>query len=130
MRTRCVDAARRRLDDIDGERLREAALHLRHPRTDAVAREPAADEDDEPVEARDAVAAVGERVDLKLDFVVHLHRGGHAPQGTSGDVAAAGSHHAGGAEQNDPAAADRERRAVGEQVVAPRPVGAVERVEG
>jgi hypothetical protein len=79
MGARRLDAERRRLDDVDGERLREAALHLRHPRAHAVAGEATSDEDDEPVQPRDAVAAVRERVDLELDDVVLAHRGGHRP---------------------------------------------------
>ena len=67
----------RRLEHVDGERLGEAALHLRHPGPDAVAGQPAADEDDEPVQARDAVAAVGERVDLGLDLLVLAYGRSH-----------------------------------------------------
>ena len=75
MRARSLDALRGRLEHLGRERLREAALHLRHPRPHAVARQPAADEDDEAVQARDPVAAVGERVDLELDLVVLASRG-------------------------------------------------------
>ena len=74
---RSLDAVGRRLEDIGCERLRKPALHLRHPGPDPVARQPSADEDDEPVQPGDAVPAVGERVDLELDLLVHLHRRGH-----------------------------------------------------
>ena len=50
MGARRLDAVLRRLEHVDGERLGEAALHLRHPGPDAVAGQPAADEDDEPVQ--------------------------------------------------------------------------------
>ena len=72
-----VDALRPRPEDLDGERLRVAALHLRHPRPDRVAGEAAADEDDESVQPRDAVPAVGERVDRQLELLVALDRCGH-----------------------------------------------------
>ena len=39
---------------------------------------PAPDEDDEAVEARDPVPAVGERVDPELELLVALHRRSHA----------------------------------------------------
>src|SRR5438270_13502542 len=55
-----------------------AALHLGDARADAVPRQPAADEDDVPVEACDAVAAVRERLDVELDLLVSRHRCGHA----------------------------------------------------
>src|SRR5581483_12049187 len=55
-----VDAVRARTHDAGRERLRVSALHLRHARTDAVSGKTAADEDDVAVDARDAVAAVGE----------------------------------------------------------------------
>jgi hypothetical protein len=73
-----VDAARARLDDLYRERLRMAALDLRHSRPDGVARQAPADEDDEAVEPRDAVAAVGERVDVELELLVLRNRRGHA----------------------------------------------------
>ena len=83
------------LEHLDRERLRVAALHLRHPRADEVAGKPAADEDDEAVQPRDAVPAVGERVDPELELVV-VRRGGHrlrvaladGPEAQSQDVAA------------------------------------------
>ena len=79
---RRLDPVRRRLEHVDGERLGVAALHLRHARADAVARQPAADEDDEAVQARDAVAAVGERLDVELELLV-LVRARPSAQGTS-----------------------------------------------
>ena len=74
---RRLDALGRGLEHLRGQRLGEAALHLRHTRTHTVAGQAAADEHDEAVQARDTVAAVGERVDLKLELVVPLHRRGH-----------------------------------------------------
>ena len=42
---------------------------------------PRADEDDEAVQARDAVPAEGERVDLELELLVPVYgRRGHAPR--------------------------------------------------
>ena len=89
VRARRLDALRRRLEHLRRERLGEPALHLRHARAHAIARKPAPDEDDEAVQARDAVAAVGERVDLELELLVHASPARPSPQGTSGDVAAA-----------------------------------------
>ena len=72
MLARRVDPQRAGLDDLGRERLGVIPLHLRHPGADAVARQAAPDEDDEAVEARDAVAAVRERVDVELELFVHL----------------------------------------------------------
>ena len=58
--TRCGPGS----NDLGRERLRVGALHLRDARAHAVAGQAAAHEDDEPVEPRDAVAAVGERLDV------------------------------------------------------------------
>ena len=77
---RGLDALGRRLQHLRRERLGEAALHLRHASADAVAGEPAPDEDDEAVQAGDAVAAVGEGVDLELDLLVQLDGRGHRPR--------------------------------------------------
>src|SRR5581483_3401498 len=75
-----------RLDDLGRDRFRVTALHLRDPRADAVAWEPAADEDDEPVEPRDAVPAVRERVDPELDLLVACdRRRGHPPRLTNAE---------------------------------------------
>src|SRR5581483_12238223 len=51
-----VDAIRPGREHVGRERLGVAALHLRHAGADAVARQAAADEDDEAVGARDAVS--------------------------------------------------------------------------
>jgi hypothetical protein len=56
-----------------------AALDLRHPRANSVAGQSPADEDDKSVQPRDAVAAVGERVDMKLEFLVSGDGRGHSP---------------------------------------------------
>jgi hypothetical protein len=53
-------------------------LHLRHAGADDVPREPAADEDDEPVQARDAVPAVGERLDPEVELLVFTDGRGDA----------------------------------------------------
>ena len=74
---RRLDAERACGEHVGRERLGEAALHLRHARADAVARQAAAHEDDEAVQPRDAVAAEGERLDVELELFVHLHRRGH-----------------------------------------------------
>ena len=57
-----------------------AALHLRHARAHRVAGQAAADEDDEPVQPRDAVAAVRERVDVELELLVPGHGRRHGPE--------------------------------------------------
>ena len=71
--TRCGPAR----DDLGRERLRVPALHLRHARAHAIAGQPAPHEDDEPVEPRDAVAAVRERLDVELELLILRHRRGH-----------------------------------------------------
>ena len=71
--------------DADGARLQhpsavglgKAAFHLRHPRADAVAGQATANEDDEAVQASDAVPAVGERVDLELELLPLPNGRGH-----------------------------------------------------
>ena len=77
------------------DRLRMPALHLRDAGADGVARQPAAHEDDEAVEPRDAVAAERERVDGELELLVSLDGGGHGPPRLPGyptpDFAQAGS---------------------------------------
>ena len=75
-----LDALRRRLEHLRHECFREPTLHLRHAGAYPVARQASAHEDDEPVQARNAVPAVGERVDLEVDLLVHLHRSGHGPR--------------------------------------------------
>ena len=80
VRARRLDPLRARLEHLGRDRLGVAALHLRHARAHGVARQPGAHEDDEAVEARDAVPAEGERVDLELELLVPLHRRGHADE--------------------------------------------------
>ena len=72
VRARRVDALRPGRDDLGGDRLGVAALHLRHAGAHGVAGQAAPDEDDEAVEPRDAVAAEGERVDRELELLVPL----------------------------------------------------------
>ncbi len=67
--------------DLGRERLRVVALDLRDAGADGVAGKATAHEDDEAVQARDAVAAVGERVDPELDLLSGADRGGHGPRG-------------------------------------------------
>ena len=64
-------------EDLERGRLGEAALHLGDAGAHRVAGQAAADEDDEAVQARDAVAAVGERVDVELELLTVADRGGH-----------------------------------------------------
>ena len=78
VRTRRVDTLRPGSDDLGGERLGMTALNLRHARLDGVSRQAAADEDDEPVQASDAVPAVRERLDRELELLVTLNGGSHA----------------------------------------------------
>src|SRR5207248_1746848 len=73
-----VDAARARLDALDGERLRVAALDLRHARPDGVAGPRTPHGNHETVQPRDPVAAEGERVDVELELLVLRNRRGHA----------------------------------------------------
>ena len=77
VRARRLDARGSRLDDLERDRLRVVSLHLRHAGAHRVAREPAADEHDEPVQPRNAVAAVGERVDPELELLVFGNGRGH-----------------------------------------------------
>ena len=72
------DALGPRRQDVGDDRLGVAALHLRHARANRVARQAAAGEDDEAVEAPDAVPAEGERVDRELELLVSLNGRRHA----------------------------------------------------
>ena len=109
MGARRLDALRRRLEHLRRERLGEAALDLRHPRTHPVARKPAADEDDEAVQARDAVAAVRERVDLQLELVVPLHRRGHRSEGSCASLRVAARHRNGAEHRQADRVAERQQ---------------------
>jgi len=80
---RRLDPLLARREDLGRERLGVTALHLRHPRAHRVARQAVAHEDDEAVEARDAVPPEGERVDRELELLVSLDGGGHAMEGTA-----------------------------------------------
>jgi hypothetical protein len=64
-----VDPLRPRPEHLGRERLGVAALDLRDPRPDAVARQPTPHEDDEAVQPRDSVPPEGERVDIELELV-------------------------------------------------------------
>ena len=99
MLTRSFDALLPGPHDLGGERLCVRALHLRHARANAVAGQPASHEDDEAVEAGDAVAAVRERLDVELEFLILRYRRGHrrtlttktsAAAAGAGDAAASG----------------------------------------
>ena len=72
-----LDAVGARLEHFDGDRLGVASLHLGDARSNGVAREAAPDEDDEAVQPRDAVAAVGERIDPELELLVQGDGRGH-----------------------------------------------------
>ena len=63
------DAVRRRLDDLDRARLGVRLLGLADDGAHAVAGNAAGHEHDVALEARDAVAAVGERIDRELEHV-------------------------------------------------------------
>ena len=78
VRARGVDPVGTALDHLGRQRLGVVPLHLGHAGADEVAREPAADEDDEAVQPSDAVPAVGERLDPELDLLILGDRGGHA----------------------------------------------------
>ena len=78
MGARRLDPLRARLEHLGRDGLGVAALHLRHAGAHPVAGQAGPHEDDEAVQARDAVPAEGERVDLELELLVPLHRRGHA----------------------------------------------------
>ena len=63
-----LDPIRARLEDLDRPRLGVGALGLADPRPDAVAGDAAGDEHHVAVQARDAGAAEGERVDGQLEL--------------------------------------------------------------
>ena len=69
MGTRRLDAIGAGSDDVESRGLGEPALHLRHAGADRVTGEAAADEDDEAVQPRDAVAPVRQGVDVQLDLL-------------------------------------------------------------
>ena len=69
MAARRLDPVRARLEDIASRCLGETSLDLGDAGADTIAGQPAADEDDEAVVTRDAVAAVGERVDAELELL-------------------------------------------------------------
>src|SRR5205814_5879443 len=74
---RRVDALRARFHDLDREGLGVAPLHVGDAREHRVAREAAADEDDEPVQPRDAAAAVRKRLDVELELLIPRDGSGH-----------------------------------------------------
>ena len=72
-----IDARRAGCKHFGRDRFGMATLHLRHAGAHGVAGKAGAHEHDEAVEARDAVPAKGERVDLELELLVPLHRRRH-----------------------------------------------------
>jgi hypothetical protein len=84
MGARSLDARRAGLDDLERGGLGVIPLHLRDAGAHGVAWKPAPDEDDEAVQPRDAVPAVGERVDLEVELLILLERGGHMLDGIGG----------------------------------------------
>jgi iron complex transport system substrate-binding protein len=74
---RRIDPKRARLEHIDGQRLSVPALDLRDPGPNLVSREPPSDEDHEPVQPGNAVAAERERLDGELDQLISCDRRGH-----------------------------------------------------
>ena len=74
---RRLHARRARLEQLHRVRLRVVALHLRDACANGVPRQPAADEDDEAVQPRDAVAAECQRVDREDELLALGDRGGH-----------------------------------------------------
>jgi hypothetical protein len=77
VRARRVDVFLPDSDDLGRDGLGVVPLHLRYPRLHGVAGQAAADEDDEPVQPRDAVPAVREGLDRDLDLVVDADGRGH-----------------------------------------------------
>ena len=77
-----LDPCRAGNEHLGRDRLGVPALHFRDARPDRVARETAPHEDDEAVQARDAVAAECERVDRELELLVSLDGGSHLDHGT------------------------------------------------
>jgi hypothetical protein len=82
VRAGSLDVVRPGRQHLGRECLGEAALDLRHACAHPVAGQAAAHEDDEAVEPGDAVAAVGERLDVELELLVLGYRRRHAAQGT------------------------------------------------
>ena len=72
-------------EHLEHRRLGEPTLDLRDAGADRVAGQAAPDEDDESVQPRDAVAAVGERVDVELELLTGADRGGHQGAERSGE---------------------------------------------
>src|SRR5829696_1890005 len=74
-----------------------AAFHFGHTRPDAIARQPTPHEHDEAVQPRDAVAAVGERLDVELELLILGDGRRHAgePSGAAVRSGAAGGRDAG-----------------------------------
>src|SRR5207253_5751193 len=87
---RGLDAQRPRLGELGRERLGVVALDLGDASLDGVAGKASADEDDEPVEPRDAVPAVSEGIDLELELLVLRNRRGHAASVSGGGLVARG----------------------------------------
>ena len=88
-----LDAARAGLQHLDRLGLGVAALHLGDAGTDEIAGKPAADEEDEALQPRDAVAAKGERLDPELELLFFRDGRGHrttrsvaVTHGSAGDV--------------------------------------------
>ena len=77
VRARRLHAGGARLHDLDCDGLGMAALHLRDSRAHDVPGKRPVDEDDKAVQAGDAPAAVGERVDTEVDLLVLPDRRGH-----------------------------------------------------
>ena len=75
VRARRLDAARARLEQLDGARLGVAALVLRDARPHAVAGQRAGDEHHQLAVPGDAPPAVGEAVDGELELLARGRRG-------------------------------------------------------
>ena len=76
-----LDAQRTGMHDFRDERLGVTPLHFRHAGAYGVPRQPAPDEDDEAVQARNAVAAECEAVDGELQLLVLRYGCSHEDQG-------------------------------------------------
>jgi hypothetical protein len=68
--TRSLDPQRARLEHLDRERLSVPPLNLRHACPNAVSRQTAPHEDDEPIQPGDTVPTEGQRLDGELELLI------------------------------------------------------------
>ena len=85
VRARRLDVIRPERERLDADRLAVPLLDLDDARADAIAGQPAGDEDDDAIVPRDAAPTEGERVDRELELVTYAEGGSHVRrQGSCG----------------------------------------------